>query len=365
MQQNLIEDILLERLSKNPQLERLAYDTEEPIFIKNLENVQGDERDVILFSVGYGPDSKGHVSMNFGPLNNEGGERRLNVAVSRARSEMIVFSTLRSEQIDLKRSMAKGVEGLKNFLEFAKTGTIINNASNSSLLTYHSSFITPNSSLPTLVADELRQQGFEVETMVGSSEFKVDVAVVDPDHPERYLIGILCDGKNYYETKTARDREIVQPTVLGRLHWNVMRVWAVDWYANHEAVVDRIKKKIEDIRNHKEPAETEAVPELKVEPLAAAPSAPSFPLPHRAGRGGSPSRDIKNIPMSEIKKALIYVTEQSISLPAEDLKRVAAQLLGFTHRGSRIDAVLDNAIAILQKEGRLKNTGGMISVADN
>ena len=365
VQQNLIEDILLERLAKNPQLEQLAYDTEEPIFIKNLENVQGDERDVILFSVGYGPDSKGHVSMNFGPLNNEGGERRLNVAVSRARSEMIVFSTLRSEQIDLKRSQAKGVEGLKNFLEFAKTGTIINNASNS--FSDSPSFTgRDEEGLSSLVADELRQQGFEVETMVGSSEFKVDVAVVDPDHPERYLLGILCDGKNYYETKTARDREIVQPTVLGRLHWNVMRVWAVDWYANHEAVVDRIKKKIEDIRNHKEPeeSETEAVPELKVEPLATAPSAPSFSLPHREGRGGSPSRDIKDIPMSEIKKALIYVTEQSISLPAEDLKRVAAQLLGFTHRGSRIDAVLDNAIAILQKEGRLKNTGGMISVVN-
>ena len=225
---------------------------------------------------------------------------------------MIVFSTLRSEQIDLKRSQAKGVEGLKNFLEFAKTGTIINNASNS-LSDSPSLTGRDEEGLSSLVADELRQQGFEVETMVGSSEFKVDVAVVDPDHPERYLLGILCDGKNYYETKTARDREIVQPTVLGRLHWNVMRVWAVDWYANHEAVVDRIKKKIEDIRNHKEPeeSETEAVPELKVEPLATAPSAPSFSLPHREGRGGSPSRDIKDIPMSEIHFFLLCMKVKS------------------------------------------------------
>ena len=362
VQQNLIEDILLERLAKNPQLEQLAYDTEEPIFIKNLENVQGDERDVILFSVGYGPDSKGHVSMNFGPLNNEGGERRLNVAVSRARSEMIVFSTLRSEQIDLKRSQAKGVEGLKNFLEFAKTGTIINNAN--SLSDSPSLTGRDEEGLSSLVADELRQQGFEVETMVGSSEFKVDVAVVDPDHPEQYLLGILCDGKNYYETKTARDREIVQPTVLGRLHWNVMRVWAVDWYANHEAVVDRIKKKIEDIRYHKEPAETKPEEEVSVTPLAALPQEELKPKTVKPAFAVGEHRDIKDIPMLEIKKALIYVTEQSISLPAEDLKRVAAQLLGFTHRGSRIDAVLDNAIASLQKEGRLKNTGGMISVVN-
>ena len=137
--------------------------------------------------------------MNFGPLNNEGGERRLNVAVSRARSEMIIFSTLRPEQIDLKRSQAKGVEGLKNFLEFAKTGTIINNASNASSSPL-SSLLSPLSGLPSLVADELRQQGFEVETMVGSSDFKVDVAVVDPEQTDRYLLGILCDGKNYHET---------------------------------------------------------------------------------------------------------------------------------------------------------------------
>ena len=359
VQQDLIEDILLERLSGNPQLEQLAFNVEEPIFIKNLENVQGDERDVILFSVGYGPDSKGHVSMNFGPLNNEGGERRLNVAVSRARSEMIIFSTLRPEQIDLKRSQAKGVEGLKNFLEFAKTGTIINNASNASSSPL-SSPLSPLTGLPSLVADELRQQGFEVETMVGSSDFKVDVAVVDPEQTDRYLLGILCDGKNYHETKTARDREIVQPTVLGRLNWNLMRVWAVDWYANHEAVVERIKKKIEDIRNHKEQAPAEPEPAPTIAPLAAAPAAHTFPLPNREGRGGSQSRDIKDIPMAEIKKALVYVTEQSISLPADDLKRVAAQLLGFSHRGSRIDAVLDSAIAQLIKEQRLEERDGMI-----
>jgi very-short-patch-repair endonuclease len=272
---------------------------------------------------------------------------------------MIIFSTLRPEQIDLKRSQAKGVEGLKNFLEFAKTGTIINNASNASSSPL-SSILSPLSGLPSLVADELRQQGFEVETMVGSSDFKVDVAVVDPEQTDRYLLGILCDGKNYHETKTARDREIVQPTVLGRLNWNLMRVWAVDWYANHEAVVERIKKKIEDIRNHKEQAPAEPEPAPKVAPLTAAPAAPTFPLPNREGRGGSQSRDIKDIPMAEIKKALVYVTEQSISLPADDLKRVAAQLLGFSHRGSRIDAVLDNAIAQLIKEKRLEERDGMI-----
>ena len=120
VQQNLIEDILQERLENDKALREAADELYEPIFVKNLENVQGDERDVILFSIGYGPDKTGKVSMNFGPLNNKGGERRLNVAVSRARQEMMVFSTLRSSQIDLRRTNARGVEGLKHFLEYAE-----------------------------------------------------------------------------------------------------------------------------------------------------------------------------------------------------------------------------------------------------
>ena len=241
VQQNLIEDILIEELAKQPELEAKAFQSEEPLFIKNLENVQGDERDVILFSVGYGPDKSGNVSMNFGPLNNDGGERRLNVAVSRSRYEMIVYSTMRADQIDLKRSSAKGVEGLKRFLEFAANGTM--NIPQSAIST------AEESKLVNLVAKELEEHGYQVQTNVGRSNFKIDIAVVDPDDEQNYMLGILCDGKNYYETKTTRDREIVQPNVLNSLKWEVMRVWSVDWYENKEKVVSRILERIEGIRN--------------------------------------------------------------------------------------------------------------------
>lgn len=243
VQQNLIEDMLIEELNKYPELEEKAFQSNEPIFIKNLENVQGDERDIILFSIGYGPDKNGNVSMNFGPLNNQGGERRLNVAVSRARYEMIIFSTLRSEQIDLKRTKSRGVEGLKKFLEFAERGTSpipavqLQNQKQSDLI--------------TLIAQELTQRGYKVDTLVGRSNFKVDLAIVNPEQPDTYILGILCDGKNYYETKTTRDREIVQPNVLQMLHWNVMRVWSVDWFEHKENVVERIIKKLEDVKKVK------------------------------------------------------------------------------------------------------------------
>ena len=117
-----IDDLLMESCKEDPNLESWLYSGEEPVFIKNLENVQGDERDVILFSIGYGPDKNGKVSMNFGPLNRDGGWRRLNVAVSRAREEMVVFTSMTGAMIDLSKTNSKGVAGLKAFLEFAEKG---------------------------------------------------------------------------------------------------------------------------------------------------------------------------------------------------------------------------------------------------
>ena len=239
VQQNLIDDLLCDELAKYPKLESLAFDGNEPIFIKNLENVQGDERDVILFSVGYGPDKYGKVSMNFGPLNNNGGERRLNVAVSRARYEMVVFSTLRAEQIDLKRTHAAGVEGLKKFLEFAEKGSapvILNNV---------------NDNIPSCIVQQiaasLKEKGYSVKMNVGRSKFKVDIAIVNPEKPTEYLLGILCDGNNYYQTKTVRDREIVQPTILKLLHWNCMHIWTLDWLERPQEVINGILQRLEDI----------------------------------------------------------------------------------------------------------------------
>ena len=121
-QQTLVEDLLNELYLRDPDLETMALGGEEPVFVKNLENVQGDERDVILFSVGYGPDEQGNVTMNFGPLNREGGWRRLNVAITRAREEMVIFSVLRPDQIDMNRSRGRGVENLRAFLAFAGKG---------------------------------------------------------------------------------------------------------------------------------------------------------------------------------------------------------------------------------------------------
>lgn len=238
-QSDLIEDILTEALAKYPELEKANINSSEPLFIKNLENVQGDERDIILFSVGYGPDKEGHVSMNFGPLNKVGGERRLNVAVSRARYEMKIFSTLKPEQIDERRTNAEGVLGLKQFLLYASRGC--EKAAETD--EYNENQMIKQ------IASRLEEEGFEVRTSVGKSSLKVDIAVVDPLNPDKYILGIICDGDSYYQLKTMRDREVVQPSVLHMLGWDLMHIWSIDWLQHKDIILEQI---IERITNRKQ-----------------------------------------------------------------------------------------------------------------
>lgn len=238
VQQALIEDLLSDLFIFYPELETLALECDEPLFIKNLENVQGDERDVILFSVGYGPDAEGRVSMNFGPLNRAGGERRLNVAVSRARYEMIIYSTLRSDMIDLNRTSSIGVAGLKRFLEYAEKGT------RSTISSVPRQLSETTASIETIIADRLRSLGYTVHTDIGCSGYKIDIGIVDTENTSNYQLGIICDGKNYKRTKTARDREIVQNNVLKALGWDIYRIWTMDWWEKPDEVMATIQEAI-------------------------------------------------------------------------------------------------------------------------
>ncbi len=211
-------------------LDSVAYDREEPLFVKNLENVQGDERDVILFSVCYGPDKTGRVSLNFGPLNQAGGWRRLNVAVSRAREEMLVFSTMTAPMIDLNKTSSKGVAGLKAFLEFAEKGR--------TTLAVKSSAVNTGEDIGKYIADELSGYGYDCRANVGVSDFKLDVAVVDPKDKHRFVLGVLCDGTDRFSVK---DRNVLQVQTLKRANWNVMRVNCVNYYNNPKRELKRIK----------------------------------------------------------------------------------------------------------------------------
>jgi very-short-patch-repair endonuclease len=242
-QQQLVENLLDEERRKHPEIEGHFGDNPplegEPVFVKNLENVQGDERDVIFFSICYGPDEAGKISLNFGPLNRDGGERRLNVAITRAKHEVTVFSGLRGDQIDLTRTRARGVRDLKYFLDYAERGP-----KSLSAATNSSASAEPDSEFERLVADRIRAAGYEVHHQVGCSGYRIDLGVVDPSAPGRYLLGVECDGATYHRAATARDRDKLRQMILEGLGWKLHRIWSTDWWHNSDAQVEKLLKSL-------------------------------------------------------------------------------------------------------------------------
>ena len=212
-----------------------AAHSEEPFFVKNLENVQGDERDVILISVGYGKIEGGHMPMNFGPLNKDGGERRLNVLITRARRRCVVYSNFVADDLDMRRTNTRGVQSLKTFLKYAQTGDL------------HISEVSgreADSPFEEAVTVKLREHGYVVDQQVGSAGFFIDLAVVDPQRPGRYLLGIECDGASYHSARSARDRDRLRQQQLEGLGWTIHRIWSTDWFRNSKRELEKAEKAI-------------------------------------------------------------------------------------------------------------------------
>lgn len=239
-QQGLIQDLLDRACGEDPQLEQAvagAYNQDgDEIFVKNLESVQGDQRDVIVFSICYGPTHNGNVYNEFGPLTREGGQRRLNVAVTRAAEEVHVFSSMVAEDIKnaYLQATESGVGDLKRYLSFARDGV-------GALETYSSpTGRDVDSEFEAQVLRRLSERGWNIHLQVGISKFRIDLGVVDPRKPGRYLAGVECDGATYHSCATARDRDIVRQGVLENLGWKILRIWSTDWWNDPDAEVERI-----------------------------------------------------------------------------------------------------------------------------
>lgn len=227
-QQNLILD-LLEKKCPSAFAEK---EGREPVFVKNLENVQGDERDVILFSTTYGPDRKGYFSINFGPLSREKGERRLNVAITRAREEMIVFSSFEPEDIRAERAKNAGARYLRDFLFFARDGV------KALYKVPGSAHYETRGEVARHLAADLRKLGYDVEEEVGTSLFRVDLAI--KDEKGNYALGVLLDGASYLGAATCEDRNIVQPSILANLGWHFVRFYALEYFDRPNEMVKEI-----------------------------------------------------------------------------------------------------------------------------
>lgn len=239
----------LDQLSKDDPLLYMALESnkakDEPLFIKNLENVQGDERDVIFISMTYGPEKiGGKVMQRFGPINSDVGWRRLNVLFTRSKKRMHIFSSMTSGDIVLTANSSSGVKALKAFLEFAEKGIL------------HNSIQTgkePDSDFEISVINALKKHGYDCEPQLGVAGFFLDIAVKDPAKPGRFLLGIECDGATYHSAKSARDRDRLRQEILESLGWKIHRIWSTDWFKNPEVQLKPILNKLDSLRSEPSP----------------------------------------------------------------------------------------------------------------
>ncbi len=239
-QADAIEDEIERRRRDDSGFEQFFNeDRLEGFFVKNLENVQGDERDVMIFSVGYGYDQHGRFPMSFGPLNKTGGERRLNVAITRAREKVLVVSSVRAADFTLPAEPKPGVLHLYRYLDYAERGA-------ATLETTHPAGQGEiESPLEEEIASAISQLGYRFVPQVGCSGYRIDLGVLHPQEPGRFILGVECDGASYHSGATARDRDRLRQQVLERLGWKIHRIWSQDWFHHRERQVVQLKDALE------------------------------------------------------------------------------------------------------------------------
>lgn len=350
-QMQAIQNALEIKRRKNPEVESFfrSHPT-EPLFIKNLENVQGDERDVIFISIGYGRTEDGKVPMSFGPLNNEGGERRLNVLITRAKSRCEVFTNITASDMNPGPNAKFGIRALKSFLYYAQHGKFESD---------REEIITEPQPFEEIVAQSLRSKGYIVREKVGSAGFYIDLAIVDSDNPGRYILGICCDGKSYITAKSARDRNRLRSIVLEGMGWKLFNVWSTDWFRNPEGELRLLIETIENAKNqveHNDALEEELMEELKnlirEEPEEIDNSIPRYikaSLPIDVAH-----QEIHTYSLGKLGVWIHEVVKVESPVHFEEMARRIADANGISKIGSRVRASIADATDYALRAGLIK-----------
>ena len=341
----------LERLRRaDPSLETFFNtNASEPFFVKNLENIQGDERAVIFISVGYGKDANGKMSMNFGPLSNDGGERRLNVLITRARNACRVFSSIRADDIDLTRARSRGAQAFKTFLKYAESQLLGDSAEYAN---------DHNSEFEYQVAQAVQMHGYETRANVGVAGSFIDVAVVDPDDPQQFILGIECDGANYNSSRSARDRDRLRQSVLGSRKWVLHRVWILDWYQRPDDELSKLLTSIDraealrhqqaDIPNAKQSppsAKPAVILRQDVSPDDESTAETSLSQPYIvASFRIHADQEIHELSPQELAQVLMKIIDKEGPIHRQEIARRVTDLWGLQRTGSRIRDAVDRAL---------------------
>lgn len=329
---------------------------DEPFFVKNLENVQGDERDVIFISVGYGRDSSGKLTMNFGPLNKQGGERRLNVLITRARRCCKIFSNLTAEDLSMHKSPTPGITAFQRYLKYAEHRT-----PRTAELT--EAFSQP--SFEEVVANALREKGYTVVPKVGSSTFSIDLAVVDDKRPGRYLVGIICDGPSYHQARAARDRDRLRQQVLQQnLNWRIHRIWSTDWFRHPEQELQRMVEVIEAakesseeeksftfLNNHKDPV----IREEETLPYNTTSQSEEYLFTQLNIRGAiRHAYDLHEVPLLTLIEWVVQIVITEAPVHIDVVMQRIGEAYEVNRLGRRIKASIENAIDYATKYGSIR-----------
>ncbi len=320
---------------------------EEPFFIKNLENVQGDERDVMLISVGYGRDADGAVSMNFGPLNQAGGERRLNVLITRAKLHCLVFTNLKADDLDLRRAPGPGVAALKAFLAYAAERPVEEGAR------------AAGEGFEEELRKALLGAGLAVDAGVGGGGYRLDLAVLDPKDPGRCLLGIETDGTRYQEARWARDRDRLRDSVLRGLGWRVHRIWSADWFRSRSEALRRCLEAVAQAKGGVlapgPKAAAGARPRLPEEPPGWAPAALYVPSKPSLRAGA----DLAELPPAVLGSALLEVVAAEAPVHVDEAVRRLLDRAEQRTGPRRLEAV-EGALRVLEGAGRLRRRGSFL-----
>ena len=344
----------------------------DEFFIKNLENVQGDERDVIFISVGYGRTASGKVSQSFGPLNSKGGERRLNVLITRARMAMEVFCNFTADDLRTKADSPVGLKSFKAFLKYAETGEL------------EQSFETgkeADSPFETEVHRAIEALGYQVEPQVGCNGFYIDLAVRDQDKPGRYILAVECDGATYHSSASARDRDRIRQAVLEDLGWRFHRIWSTDWFRNAAGEIDRLREAIEqsvayyktadtseDLASHSD-RNTPVYQQVKTEIMREVPAEqeqiglPDYKLTDTSLLRVSGFDSFEKIPSRHLDQAIRQVVANEGPIHLQMLSNRLTSAAGFSRTGAKIKRLIERHVSILEKNGDLKSAGDFISPA--
>jgi very-short-patch-repair endonuclease len=318
------------------------FDTgrQERFFIKNLERVQGDERDVIILSVGYGKDRAGNLPLRFGPILSAGGRRRLNVAVTRAKQKVTVVSSFLYSDINSSQVRpGTGLEFLKGYIEYASSG--------GSLLLNGELTTEPMNDFEMDVCDALTSRGMNLVPQLGCSKFRIDLAACHPTAPGKYVLAIECDGATYHSSYTARDRDRLRQQQLERLGWTFHRIWSTDWFLRRDEEIERAIKAFHKAVERRDRNEVFPLDELQANNPPRSPSVPPS-LPNRRSSPQAPipvRESIGEYTATELQNLLRWVKSDGKLRTNEELADAMFAALPFSRRGSKIEAALQRAIA--------------------